>query len=129
MNVFYGQPNVNGGTMPVAQPIQLMCTKEAGIIYRLDHLGNKVEELGYSSDLMNDTVKIAEDLQAELEKVKAEKEEYYDLLIANGILKKPKTQEEINRELTDMIMLLMKENETLTEQVKSIRKEEVEKDV
>ena len=87
---------------------------EEGKIYKIELngvrqlLGHTVSEYNKISAAVETAANKAFDLHEEKEKIKKERDEYYEKLIEHGIITKPKTQEEINAELLEMNMQLSK---------------------
>lgn len=93
---------------------------ESGNIYAVDITNNNQNLIGVVTDTYKTMEKVAiegadevERLRSELEAKNKESNEYFEMLVGAGLIERPKTQEEINREL-------MKKNEQLSQQLSEV---------
>lgn len=90
----------------------ITCSIENNNIYKIEY-GNKVC-IGVTSDVYVQLKESAEKALARNEELANDKEKYYQMLIDNGIIKKPKSTEEILKETQDQQENILKTLGNLT---------------
>ncbi|MEG3013142.1 MAG: hypothetical protein RR795_01620 [Cetobacterium sp.] len=112
---------------------RVMCViDEKGNIFSTDMTGNTHQAIGVVNEQYKKMVSVAtegadavESLTKEIEKIKEERDKYFNILVEHKLIQKPLTQEEINQELIRQNNLMAKQLESMAAILEGLKTKEV----